>query len=527
MEPSCPSYSDSVKQLLERELELAAVDELLTRRGAALLIEGGMGVGKTSLWEEACRRANGLGHQVLRARGSELERAFAFGVVRQLFERRVAAAPAAERDALLAGPASAVRPLLLGEAVETSVFDTSFAVLHGLYWLTANLADSRPLVIAVDDGHWADEPSLRWLAHLASRLEGLAVAVVVTLRPVEPESGRAWLEALRAEAPGAARPQLLSEGAVAALVRDDLGARASDELCAAICEASGGNPLFVTELLRAAKLRGGTVDGSDPARLVAAGGETVGRQVLAAVRRLDPYALGLAQALALLGDGCQLRHAAAVSGLEMEESMSLAAGLVRVGVLAADDPPRFTHPIVRAALERSLATDERDAGHRRAARVLHAEGAPPGQVAAHLVEVRPAADAWVLARLRSAAQAAMQTGAPRAAADLLGRALEEPPPLAERVDVLREAARAEATAGSGTAGVQLEEALDLARGRGGGRRSHARWRRCTPPCFGGKTPSTSSSGRSANWATPTKRLPHGWRASWWSVECMTPAEHRG
>ena len=155
----------------------------LLERGGAVLVEGGAGIGKTALLEEACRRAAGRGHEVLRARGSELEAGFAFGVVRQLFERRLAGAEESERDALLAGPAGAVRPLLLGELVEPSAFDTSFAVLHGLYWLTANLADRRPLLIAVDDAHWADEPSLRWLAHLAPRLEGLAVALLVALRP--------------------------------------------------------------------------------------------------------------------------------------------------------------------------------------------------------------------------------------------------------------------------------------------------------------------------------------------------------
>src|SRR5262249_40093377 len=124
---------------------------------------------------------------------------------------------------------------------------------------------------------------------------------------------------------------------------------------------------------------------------------------------------------------------------------------------------RFIHPVVRDALEASLASDERDAAHRSAARLLHADGATTGQVAAHLVGLRPASDRWVVARLREAAQAAMESGAPQAAAGLFERALAEPPPPAERVAVLREAARAEASAGRETARVRLEEALRLAR----------------------------------------------------------------
>ena len=154
----------------------------------------------TSLLEAACGRAAGLGHQVLRARGAELEGDFAFGIVRQLFERRLARAAATQRGEVLAGPAAAVRPLLLGEPDQVAAYDTSFAVLHGLYWLTANLANQQPLLMAVDDAHWADEPSLRWLAHLAPRLGELAVTLMVALRSVEPAPSGASLAALRAEA---------------------------------------------------------------------------------------------------------------------------------------------------------------------------------------------------------------------------------------------------------------------------------------------------------------------------------------
>jgi predicted ATPase len=90
-----------VGRLREHERDLAAVEELLEHGGGVLLIEGRAGIGKTSLVEAACSRAAELGHEVVRARGSELESGFAFGVVRQLFERRLAAAEEGERVALL------------------------------------------------------------------------------------------------------------------------------------------------------------------------------------------------------------------------------------------------------------------------------------------------------------------------------------------------------------------------------------------------------------------------------------------
>ena len=126
--------------LLEREHEKAVLEDLLQRSGHVVVIEGGLGIGKTSLVDVACQQAENLEQTVLRARGSELETDFAFGVVRQLFERRLASTPAEERARLFAGPATAVRPLLLGQSVDVQATDTSFAVLHGLYWLAANLA---------------------------------------------------------------------------------------------------------------------------------------------------------------------------------------------------------------------------------------------------------------------------------------------------------------------------------------------------------------------------------------------------
>ncbi len=451
-------------RLRERERELAAVQVLLERRGRMLLLEGRSGIGKTSLVEAACARADELGHEVVRARGSELESGFAFGVVRQLFERRLAGAGRGEREALLAGPAAAARPLLSGELAAQPAGDTSFAVLHGLYWLVVNLAANRPLLIAVDDAQWADEPSLRWLAYLPSRLEGLAAGMLVALRQDDPAVMGAPLLAVRAGAAAVLHPALLSEEAVSAVVRSAAGGEAGAELCAAVYAACGGNPLYLAELLRAADLSGRPLAALEPAELLAGGLEAIARLVITRVRSLSPGALGLAQALAVLGDGCELRHAAAIAGVTTAVAAELAAGLARAEVLAAGDEPRFVHPVIRDAFEASVDSGGKDRAHRCAARLLHADAAPPGQVAAHLVRVRPAGDGWVLARLREAAQSAMDGGAPQAAAGLLDRALAEPPPTEQRAAVLREAARAEVTAGRERACVLLEEALRAAAG---------------------------------------------------------------
>ncbi len=438
--------------LLERDGELAVIEAAI-EQGGVLVVEGGAGIGKTSLLDAACDRALAEGHDVLRARGSELESDFAFGVVLQLFERRAAEAKAEELDDMFAGPANAARPLLSGQLREGSARDISFAVLHGLYWVAANLAARRPLTIVVDDAHWADRYSLRWLAYLAPRVEGLRLSLLVALRPEETAEEEALLS-LRAAA-RIIRPRLLSKLAAGEIVRDVLGLETDDERCAAVWRESGGNPFYLHEILRAA---GELTAGSPRPRVGLA------RQVAARIRRLDPRALRFAQSLAVLGDECEIRHAAALAGLDVDAGAGLAAGLVRLEVLASDDPPRFLHPVLQEALEASLRTDERDAAHRTAARMLHADGAPPGRVAAHLLRVRPAGDQWVLTRLREAAEAAIESGAPSAGADLLRRALAEPPAPEERVAVLREAAAAEALLGREAACTRLEEALQLVSG---------------------------------------------------------------
>ena len=446
--------------LLEREAELAAIDEVVGS-GGVVLIEGGAGIGKTSLLGAAVSRAVALDRDILRARGSELEQGFAFGVVRQLFERRVAEAPAVEVESLFAGAAAAAKGLLLGDPTEAAADDLAFAVLHGLYWLASNFAGRQHLVLAIDDAQWADPASLRWLAYLAPRLEGLALSLVLATRPTEDEATAASIRELRADAI-LVRPQLLSRAAASTVVREALGAAAGDELCAAIWRESGGNPFYLQELLRS-DARPEIPDADvDAATLLVHAGKGVSEHVAARVRALDPHALRLAQALAVLGDGCELRHAAAMAEVTLPEAGRLAAGLVRVEVLANDDPIRFLHPIVRQAVEASLGNDQRDADHGAAARALHADRAPAGMVAAHILRTRSAGDPWVVLRLREAATNSVESGDPQTAVELLRRAIAEPPPASDRGEVLRETGRAAALAGQESSSALLEEAMRTA-----------------------------------------------------------------
>jgi DNA-binding CsgD family transcriptional regulator len=428
--------------LLERDWQLAQVDALLAAaiagEGGALVVEGPAGIGKSALL--AAARAAGVrrGMAVAAAAGSELERDFALGVARHLLE------PLLAGSAPLAGPARlGAAALGLAGAVQAAPRDP-FGVAHALYWLAADLAAPRPLLLVVDDLQWADAPSQRWLAYLARRLDGLPVALAVALRPPLPGEDRGPAEAIAA-APRTALARLapLSEDAVGHLAAAALGASAPG-VARACHAATGGTPLWVDAVLRA------LVDdpGDDPAARVAAlGPDPVARHVLRRVDALAPDGPALTRAVAVLGDEAPLDVAAELADLPLARAAEAAGALAAADVLADALPLRFRHPVIRSAVLERLARAPVAADHARAARALAARGAPAPVVAAHLHRAAPAADPWAVARLRDAAAAAQALGQSAVAAGHLARALAEPPPWAGRPGILQALASAELAAG--------------------------------------------------------------------------------
>src|SRR3954452_13238419 len=195
-------------RLLEREAELAALQAMFGAAragdGRLVVVEGSAGIGKTRLLAEVRAVAQAGEFEVLTARGGELEGQFAFGLVRQLFEAPLAAATPELRAELLAGAAELSASLFASAPTSASRegAESSFAMLHGLYWLTANFASRRPTLVVVDDLHWADEPSLRWLHYLSRRLEGLPVLLHLGTRPPEQANLRGLVEELLADSAG-------------------------------------------------------------------------------------------------------------------------------------------------------------------------------------------------------------------------------------------------------------------------------------------------------------------------------------
>jgi DNA-binding CsgD family transcriptional regulator len=454
--------------LLERDLELAEIDGLLDDagegRGRLALIEGPPGIGKTRLLGEAGERAAALGFTVLASRGGEVEREFAFGVVRQLLEPATAGFAPQQREGLMAGAAGLAKPIFADSAgLDERIDDPSFAVLHGLYWLTANLAEHAPLLLAVDDAHWADPASFRFIAFLARRLEGLRVLCVVTARPAEPGADPSALAELGHELDARLiRPRALSERAAGELVRAELLETATEELCAACHEATRGNPFFLGELLNELHRELDAAGTLSPAAVRQLGPRRISTAVLLRVGRLPDPAPALARAVAVLGEHAELRSAAVLAGLDPLEGGRIADALADAGVLEAARPLRFVHPIVRMAIHDDIPPSERAAAHARAARVLADAGASADSVAGQLLLSDPVGDPWVVDRLRVAAVRALARGAPDEAVRSLRRAMREPPPDAEAARVLFELGSACVLAGESDAADTLAGALELA-----------------------------------------------------------------
>jgi DNA-binding CsgD family transcriptional regulator len=436
--------------LLERDTELGAVDTLLSRvrtgEGGIMIFEGSAGIGKTSLLRATRERAAAEGFDVLHARAGQLEHGFSFGVARQLMERRVRTADATERRMLLGGAAEdGLRPL--GIADDHDDGDVGLRSLHGLYWLVANLASRQRLVLCIDDAHWADRSSLRWLVYTAQRLAGLPLAIVLTARAAEPGAEQDLLDALALDdAAQVLRPAPLSAEAVGVLVGTSLPGTAAPEFETACHHSTGGNPLLVHELLRELAAEGAEASAQRAERLPWFGVDAVTRNVRRRLDALGPQASAVACAVAVVGDGATVPEVAALCSLDEADVRAAVTDLVATEVLAADVQLTFVHPLVRAAVYDDITKVQRAHLHREVATLRDGRD-DPERVAVHLLRADPRGDSHVVDVLCDAAAEAVGRGAPDAAARFLQRALAEPPELgAIRASVLVDLGQAEALA---------------------------------------------------------------------------------
>jgi ATP/maltotriose-dependent transcriptional regulator MalT len=423
---------------LERSL-----DELERGGPGAIEVAGEPGIGKTRLLRELAARAEARGHLVLSGSASELEHDLPFSVfVDALDEYAAGLEPErlAVLDATVRAELSHVLPSLAAPpgSGEVALAHERYRSHRAVRELLERLAAPRPLVLMLDDVHWADAASVELLGALLRRPPSSGVLIALTVRPRRtPE--RLWAALERARRDAVLTRIELGELTFAE-ARDFLGDMLEATQAAALYEESGGNPFYLQELAKAADRGAGTVSAAElslaidvPSAVAAAMSEEVA--VLS-----DP-ARKVLEGAAVAGDPFEPELAAAAAGTSEASMMEAVDELLRHDLIRETDVPRrfrFRHPLVRRTVYETAPAGWRLGAHERCAEVLAARGASAAARANHIERSARQGDIGAVAVLREAGEGAAVV-APASAARWFGAALRLLParaPNEERLTLL-------------------------------------------------------------------------------------------
>ncbi|MFK4145018.1 ATP-binding protein [Streptomyces sp. NPDC004065] len=438
-----PPGAAASASLWERDEEVAAVEAALetlcadrSSSGGLLVFQGEAGLGKTALLAETRRLAQERGCTVWTARGGETLRSVPFNVLRQLLQPALMSLmPEEAREYLgdwydIAGPA-------LGIAEPGERQADPQGVCDGLVAAVRRLAKREwPLVLLIDDAHWADAETLRWLTAFTERLDDLSVLLVVARRPGEaPGEGGRRLDAVAAAA-GVSDLSALTPQATAGLTRATLGPHADAPFCREVWAVTGGNPYETVELL--AKVQDSELEPveSQAGELRALNRSARGGGLVARLEELGIDATRFAWAAAILGTDISVDLVARLATMGREDAVRCAELLRGARILTEPDPAtgrggdgdlEFVHPLIATAVYNSIPDALRTAMHGIAAQVVTDSGLGAAAASRHLLQVHPDDDEELVEQLRKAAREHLAVGAPDAARRCLERALLEPP----------------------------------------------------------------------------------------------------
>jgi ATP/maltotriose-dependent transcriptional regulator MalT len=443
--------------LVGRTDELASLQQTLDGldRGSpsAVALVGEPGIGKTRLLRELAVRAEQREYLVLSGSASELERDLPFSAFVDALDEYVESLDRNRLSALdndVQAELAHVFPSLSSLAGRRKV-----ALQHERYRshravraLLEQLAETAPLVLVLDDFHWADSASVELLGALLRRPPGAPVLIAFALRP------RQLSDRLAAALAPAHRVAALSRIELSTLSADEtrqfLGETVAAADAGALYEQSGGNPFYLEQLAWSLDRTAETRPAAEvslsgvPTAVVASLGEEL--SLLSGAGRL------LLEGAAVAGDPFEAELAAAASGTSEAASIDLLDELLRVDLIRSTDVPRrfrFRHPLVRRAVYETSAGAWRLGAHERCAEALAARGASATARAHHVERSAREGDLVAVAVLREAGETAAPL-APASAAQWFGGALRLLPETAsteERVALLL--ARADSLAATG------------------------------------------------------------------------------
>lgn len=396
------------KPLFEREGVLARVREVVEHaaqgNGGSLFIIGEGGLGKTSVLRQAILDAGRA--RVGLAEGVASESRLPYGLLQQAWEHL-----------------GYDDRTVTGGAVDTSTGDLRLARFYRFSGWLADHAGRDPLVIAVDDLHWADPDSLALLAYTCRRLSRLKVAIIATLRPWP----RGAYDAV-AELCGAGHAQVehmrpLSLDAGTELVRRNAGdvPVAAGEM-RGIWEACSGNPLLLESaaMSLASGERTATATGIDPVTGSGIDHGPLGgsaeafrsRLLLLRFAGLDDDVLRTAQSASIFGTRFRAHLVAGLAGVDPVVAAASLQALVNAGLLIdkGEGWSEFVHPLFRRVLYDDMSEPARSTLHALALRVLIDHGADPTDAAQHAQLGRLVGDPAALEVLKEATRRSLAVG---------------------------------------------------------------------------------------------------------------------
>ncbi|QEC48769.1 AAA family ATPase [Baekduia soli] len=433
----------------------AALDDLDGGHARALEVVGAAGIGKTRLLAELAARADARGHIVLTGSGSDLDRDLPFWVFVDALDEYVAGVEPrrlANLDEEVRAELAQVFPALsdLGRGAAAGLQDERYRINRAVRELLERLAATKPMVLMLDDVHWADAASIDLTAALLHRPPAAAVLLVLASRPHQtpPRLAGAVRRAVRnGELTQIGLDPLTGEEAAAML-----GRAPSDASAAALYEESGGNPFYLEQLARA----GAAAAPSAPEGGLSVAEVQVPGPVAAALQEelelLAPPTRRILEGASVAGDPFERELAASASDVAEPAVMEAIDELLAVDLIRTTTVPRrfrFRHPIVRRAVYESAAVGRRIGAHERVADALADRGAAASARAHHVDIAARVGDAAAVAVLTQAGHDASRR-APATAARWFASALRLLPdtaPAAGRVELLLAGAAAQAATG--------------------------------------------------------------------------------
>jgi DNA-binding CsgD family transcriptional regulator/tetratricopeptide (TPR) repeat protein len=411
----------------------AALDRAVAGRLSVVMVEGEAGIGKTRLLAHALQTACDRGFQVATAKAEEMERNRPFGVIAAALGCVRGAAD--ERRAAIAELISGHDGRDRAAPTVSSDPGLQFRVVDALCDLVESVAIERPLVLALDDLQWADPSSLVTLGALARTGLGLPVALVCCRRPFpRPPALLRLLESLG----GMERLELrqLHEHDVREVVTELVGATPGPGLLAVVAGAAG-NPLFVTELLKAITQEGSLRRTDGHADVTGASlAPSLQLTILGRLSSLPDEAIQVLRGGSLLGSAFSITELATVLARPVSELMPAVEAVIASGVLGEEGVQlRFRHDLLREAIYADMPSSLRLALHREAATRLADAGSPTTRVADQFARGATRGDPEAVDWLIRAAREAESTS-PETTAELLEQAAGLMEPTDARLDLL-------------------------------------------------------------------------------------------